>query len=338
MKKLLYILLFSILGIGIGSFVTWRKSVEQLQENSFVLDLLIKLGDKKPLHYVENIEASQVAMGKDLVMNGWTTRNEKKSKRISKYFVCTDCHNTVNEEEDLKNPTPEGRLKYVSKNNLPFLQGSPLYGVVNRKTWYNGDYVKKYGDWVIPARDTLENAIQLCAKVCSQGRELEQWEMNAMMHYLHTIGYQKKELGLTASEKNRLAQDTISNEAKKKIIESKYLNHSPATFLEITEQKDRAYGRDGNPENGKLIYDLSCKHCHGHENPATSLKIDDSKLTFKLFKSKLKKDSRFSLYNIVRKGTYADAGMRAYMPHYTAERMSDQQLEDLVSYIKQEAK
>lgn len=338
MRKFILTSLVLAFGLAICSFVNWKRNSNEFDKNDSILELLVKLGAKKPLHYLNEIDDSQVKLGKDLVLHGWTTRNGKKSKRISKYFVCTDCHNTKNEEKNLKNPSPEARLKYASENNLPFLQGSPLYGVVNRKTWYNGDYIKKYGDWVLPARDTLENAIQLCAKVCSQGRELEPWEMTAMMNYLHTLSYKKEHLSFNSQELQTLSTDSISNSNKIALIESKYLTYSPATFLDVKDQKDREYGEQGNPTNGKLVYDLSCKHCHGHENPATSLKIDDSKLTFKLFKSKLKKDSRFSLYNIVRKGTYADAGMRAYMPHYTAERMSEQQLEDLVSYIKQEAK
>ena len=43
------------------------------------------------------------------------------------------------------------------------------------------------------------------------------------------------------------------------------------------------------------------------------------------------------LYHIVRKGTYADKGWRPYMPHFTEQKMSDQQVEDLRVYIEQMA-
>jgi mono/diheme cytochrome c family protein len=44
-----------------------------------------------------------------------------------------------------------------------------------------------------------------------------------------------------------------------------------------------------------------------------------------------------SLYQIVRYGTYAKTGRKQYMPLYTKEKMSDEQLNDLVAYIKKTA-
>jgi mono/diheme cytochrome c family protein len=43
------------------------------------------------------------------------------------------------------------------------------------------------------------------------------------------------------------------------------------------------------------------------------------------------------LYQIVRYGTYAKTGRKQYMPLYTKEKMSDEQLNDLVAYIKKTA-
>ena len=47
----------------------------------------------------------------------------------------------------------------------------------------------------------------------------------------------------------------------------------------------------------------------------------------------LKKTSEMSVYEIVRRGTNPIAGYKPYMPHYTQEKLSNQQIEDLVAYI-----
>ena len=40
-----------------------------------------------------------------------------------------------------------------------------MYGTVNKVSWYNGDYFKKYGALVKPANQSLKEAIHLCATV-----------------------------------------------------------------------------------------------------------------------------------------------------------------------------
>jgi mono/diheme cytochrome c family protein len=57
-----------------------------------------------------------------------------------------------------------------------------------------------------------------------------------------------------------------------------------------------------------------------------------------MFWRNIKKYSDKSLYQIVRHGTYSKTGRKQYMPLYTEEKMSDEQLNDLVAYIKQLAK
>ncbi|MFT7029262.1 MAG: penicillin-binding protein-related factor A (putative recombinase) [Marinoscillum sp.] len=41
-----------------------------------------------------------------------------------------------------------------------------------------------------------------------------------------------------------------------------------------------------------------------------------------------------SIYQIIRKGTYAEYGHKEYMPHYTSEKMSDQQIEHLREFLE----
>ena len=65
--------------------------------------------------------------------------------------------------------------------------------------------------------------------------------------------------------------------------------------------------------------------------------LDDSKMTARKFTRNIARDKDWSLYEIVRHGTHGDLGHRQYMPLYTLDRMSHQQVEDLRSYLQQVA-
>ena len=116
-----------------------------------------------------------------------------------------------------------------------------------------------------------------------------------------------------------------------------YVQAYGATFLPTMPTDKRKYGEGGNPETGKKIYNKSCLHCHS-SGRVTNLKLDHSSLTGGMFWRNIKKYSDKSLYQIVRHGTYSMTGRKQYMPLYTEEKMSDEQLNDLVAYIKQLAK
>jgi Cytochrome C oxidase, cbb3-type, subunit III len=332
MKKCLLPTISLVIALISLSFVTWKQSF-LFDEHTRVNSLLSALGSDSKSHIIAKIDTQKARIGKELVYNGWANVDGKKSKVVSKYFVCTDCHNQVIEDEDLLNPIPETRLLKSVRDKIPFLQGTTFYGMVNRTSWYNEDYVKKYGDLVKPAHDTLENAVQLCAKVCSSGRYLSDWELEAIMHYLNTIDYKLSDLGLTQNEMLVLKDADINIEEKRKLILSKYKHYSSATFLDVVSKKEREYGIHGEPVNGRDIYVQSCMSCHNHEKDFTSLKLDTTQLSLKFLKTYITQNNNFSVYNIVRKGTTAEFAIREYMPHYTAERMSEEQLEDLVSYI-----
>ena len=100
--------------------------------------------------------------------------------------------------------------------------------------------------------------------------------------------------------------------------------------------EDRTKGYDVNPGNidiGKSIYELSCKHCHYKER-YSFFSLDDKKDTFKHLKQHISKYTRFSIYQVARWGTTPLNGKRAYMPFYTQEKMSNQQMEDLRAYLE----
>ncbi|MFN3918156.1 MAG: c-type cytochrome [Flavobacteriales bacterium] len=334
--------LFLILLIAFGFSAYNRHEIAlEINANSYLSDVLIALGDQKPLHHTESRRDAQlIQKGKEIIFTGQTTDSKgNKTKRQSKHFTCTHCHNTVKEDPNPEKPDPEARLTHAAKNNFPFLPGSTFYGMVNRVSWYNGDYLSKYGDLVKPARDTLKNAIHLCAVECSQGRALESWEMDAVLAYFYSIEFKLVDLSLTEKEIASLneAVKLKSNSETIAWLKQKYYVASPATFLDPIAKNERKAGVQGNAENGKYIYELSCMHCH-KLGGVTNFILDNEKITFRFLKSQFNTTYHFSIYDKVRKGTYALNGYKPYMPNYTLERMSHQQLEDLAAYITQQAK
>ena len=330
--------------LAIGTFLSFNSSNKNENIGApLVLDVLNSLGDSMPSHYVRELDLKKVKQGAELYNSGVTRDdNGKLTKRQSKYFVCTDCHNNQIEDPVLSNPNPEDRLKYALDKELPFLPGTTMYGAVNRTSWYNDDYLKKYGDLVRPANDTLENAIHLCCVECSQGRPLDDWEMDAMVQYYNSIGYTIADIGLSEEEGKRI-DDVLSNKKTEEykeliqLIKSKYSSKSSATFLNPIKKENRKLGEVGNAETGKNIYELSCLKCHA-QGRVTNYILDNQKITFNHLNRFLESHYSYSVYEISRKGTYAMPGYKPYMPNYTLERLSHQQLEDLVAYIKSEAK
>jgi mono/diheme cytochrome c family protein len=300
--------------------------------SSSVFSVLKAFGEKPQSHYIPVLDQEKVQMGEDLIKKGRTIRNGKKTKFISKFYKCTDCHNIVKEDPDLRYSDPEARLDYAVKQDIPFLQGTTLYGTVNRESWYNGDYYKKYGDLVVPARKSLRGALQLCAEVCSQGRRLEQWEEDVILSYLWTIDLKLEDLKLSKTDLKTInTADRTKNDSIIKFIKSRYLSYSPATFLEPNPSKNTAI--TGDPDLGEHIYTSSCLSCHGPNGTGEYLKLGKDKLSYKFLKRKTQNGKPFSLYNITRKGTYPIPGHKPYMPHYTKERLSEKQLEDLRAFI-----
>lgn len=316
-------------------FIPKENEKVEFSSKSSLTDVLITLGDKKPIHYTTESNPELIKQGLEIVTKGRTLKSDgKKSSLQSKYFTCIDCHNVMMEDPDLRKSDPEARLAHAAKNNIPFLSGTTFYGMVNREHWYNDDYQVKYGDLVKPAKDTLVNAIHLCTVECSQGRAFEEWELKAVMAYLYSIEYKLEDLKLTQEDYAKLNayQSGEKNEELIEWIKTFYLQYSPATFLDPLSEDKRGYGEKGNAENGKLIYEISCMQCHA-PGRVTNYTLDQNKIDLKHLKKNMKGHNHFSLYTITRKGTYALPGYRPYMPNYTLERLSHQQLEDLAAYI-----
>ncbi len=308
------------------------QSIPGWNNETPVFDVLESFGEKKPNHFVE-LTPEKIARGEDLVKLGRSKKpNGKKSPYISKYYTCTSCHNLQREDPDLAVIDQDARLNYAIKNKIPYLQGSTFWGIVNRETWYNDDYVLKYGDLVRKAEHSLSESVQLCAVVCSQGRMLEDWELESILAYMWSLQIKMGDLNLNDQEvKNMKSSDSEQNLA---LIKSKYLLKSPATFVNPPEDPLIGYELTGRPELGKAIFELGCQHCHRPEGESEVV-FRSNDLTLNWLENHLMDKGDKSIYQIIRKGTYAEYGHKEYMPHYTLEKMSHQQVEDLRAFVVQ---
>ena len=335
MKYIISLILIGIVALS----TTIDTGGPSYNEEDKVQDIVLQLGGEELPHKADrSMEGVSVKKGMELLTIGITTDSKnKKTKKQSAHFNCTSCHNMLLEDPDLSVSDPQARLDYAVKNGLPFLQGTTFYGIINRTTFYNGDYQKKYGDLVEPAKEDIREAIQICATVCAQGRTLEDWEVESILAYYEETGLKMKDLSLN-DEENQIINDALNESSNKSkalsIIESKYMKASPAHFVRPPD--NRAEGPTEivktDINNGKAIYEHSCLHCH--EDQRYSL--------FHLGKDQISKDfldkhfnkyNRYSTYQVVRWGTSPIPGKKSYMPNYTQERMSVQQLEDLKAYL-----
>lgn len=306
---------------------------ERINLDTSLAQTLFKLGEQKPSHYVENVSPEMIFRGEEIIKFGKTQGpNGHTTSYVSKYYKCTSCHNLQREDPDLSVVDQKARLDYAIANKIPYLQGSTFWGMVNRETWYNDDYVLKYGDLVREAEKSLEASIELCATVCSQGRSLEDWEMESILAYLWSLEIKLSDLNLSDTELAQL-EGKGSNKEKIELLKSKYLQKSPATFVDPPKDKQVGYNFEGDAELGKAIYDLGCQHCH-RPNGESEVILDNTDLSLNWLKRHITDNSQKSIYEIIRKGTYSEYGHQEYMPHYTLEKMSDQQLEHLRTYIE----
>ncbi len=294
-----------------------------------VWEVLKNLGEPSPNHLITILPPKASAeVGRKIVHFGST----KSVKQQSAHFVCTSCHNTEKEFADLRDTDPQKRLDYAVENGLPFLPGSPLYGVVNRNSFYNGDYEKKYGQLVVPARNNLREAIQLCAVECSQGRALKNWELESVLAYLWTLELKMEDLAIPAANYDKYTTRSKNSANLITEIKSYYHTDSPAHFVAPPEDRKAGYGMQGDPANGEHVYKLSCLHCH-EDQRYSFFDLNDGKLSRNLLGKHFPRYSYYSAYQFIRYGAPSHPGKSAYMPQFTSEKMSNQQVEDLRAYL-----
>ncbi len=308
-----------------------------------VSTILFALGEERPDHWREPDEALAKA-GEEIVHLGQTVDPDgAQTKRVAPAYECTDCHNTFLEDPDLRVSDPEARLDYAIEHDLPFLPGTTLYGIVDRTSWFNDDYVKKYGDLVAPANKSLVGATNLCSKECSQGRYLTDFEMDAVLTYFWTLGLRWGDLpedGISLALAETVAQrgDDGQKADVRAQIRGKFLSGSPATFGDTPAEYGKGaagYGTEGDPERGHEIYVRSCLHCHDKGGVVFLHKFADKKGSYKaLYRGSAHKGIE-SYYHVIRYGT--KPAFDKYMPLFPIEKMNDEQVEDLRAWIDQQA-
>ena len=329
-----FVIILSVIWVLQSALLPGRTVVPAIDDSALVQDVLHTLGEaQRGDNVARTVSGASVELGASLVLQGIGATD----RRQSKHFVCTSCHNVV-PEGPLDDP--EARLTYAAEKGLPFLPGTTLYGAVNRETYYNDDYEKKYGDLVRPARRDLRAAIQLCATECAQGRPLSEVEMESVVAYLQSIGLRLKDLDLTEQDQQHLdaaLTDKVNDGAVRKMLKSKFAPLSPAHFLTPPEDRKSGYGLQGDPQRGALVYELGCLHCHG-EKRYSFYELGQSPTFYRHLERHFPRYTRYSTYQVVRYGTSPIPGKKAYMPHYTQERMSNQQVEDLRAFLTAGAK
>lgn len=331
--------------VFLASFTIMQPEKEQffLSDDDELWGVYEKLGKIRFNAVKTSISGVSAEKGRDLIYKGYSTKRDGtgKTAQQSPYFKCTACHNNEKEFDDLSNVSSQKRLEYAEKHDLPFLQGSSFYGLINRKTFYNDDYQKKYGHVpIIKASNTdIRKAIQLCATQCAQGRALNDWEIESILAYYSTIGLKIKDLNLNPDEKKEIESAINENKNLHQAVhklEEKYLATSPAHFADHKEYTPITEAEKKDTEsfkNGALIYERSCLHCHEGKR-YSFFALDKSKFSFMNLLNRTKANKGGSIYKITRHGTYPLAGKKAYMPLYPIEKMSKNQLTDLKIYIE----
>ncbi len=329
-----YLFVFIIGGVFLAS--NWASKIK-IDGTSSIADIEEQLGfdnsSKKPKMDLPGVS---VENGRKIVHEGISNKaNGRKTRKQSKHFVCTSCHNTAIEDPDLTSYDPEARLDFVRKKGMPFLQGTTFYGAVNRTTYYNGDYYKKYGDLVEEARNDIRASIQLCAVECAQGRSLKDWEIESVLAYFWSLELKLTDINLTEEELKEISSSSSENDKKKslELIQSKYLQSAPVTFVPPPADRKRGSGLVGNAENGFKIYESSCLHCH-YQGKYSYLSLDTTPLSLKHMAKHIDRYSSHSMYQVIRWGVPSKGGRHSYMPQYPLEKMSEQQLADLRAYFE----
>ncbi len=339
MKQHLFILILVFCLSPLLANVALTETRDDWNNSIPVYQVLKALGDPMPAHYLPYRDNQAVKQGEEIVKYGVTTGPDGTSTPLqSRYFACTDCHNLRREDPNLEISNPENRLDYAIQNKLRFLPGTTFYGIVNRTTWYNGDYLKKYENSAAKANKNLVKAIQLCATQCAMGRKLDDWELKAVLEYFWSLELKLKDLHLSEADWKKIKLTPLRHNNKQGLIswlKGLYLQASPATFSKPLTHISGPDTYVPNLENGKAIYVLSCLSCH-QSSRTTSFILANSAVTYQLLNDHTDFGANFSVYNAIRNGIKASPG-KGYMPNFPLQRMSNNQMKDLRAFITYQA-
>jgi len=332
---MLVYLFFPLFYFILASFQTSQTDIDVSAMSLFEVQSI--LGNEQKMSRPTELGSAEI--GKSLVLKGFANMDGVNSKPVSKFFVCATCHNQVKEFQYPSMYSPEDRLSYAMSQDIPFLQGSSFYGIVNRTQFFNGDYEKKYGNEVdfSEARKNLRDAIQFCSKHMSRGRKLNEIEIESILKYFWTLDLKIKDLQLNSEELAQLQKSVDNGKSDvvlMQMLDRKYVKNFSATFLPIPSfSSEILNSKEINLDHGKFIFERACMHCHEKGN-YSFYHLDRSKMTFKHLEQAARSENYiFSMFYLVREGLEPRKGHQSHMPLFTAERMSPQQLNSLYAYV-----
>jgi mono/diheme cytochrome c family protein len=285
--------------------------------------------------------------GRELLVNGQVKSppyGAGPSAPLAKAYRCVHCHNLRREDEKLTEPDPEARARYVlaeepaeperrDGKTLSLTPGTTLWGAVNRGSYYNGTHSRyrglKLDDGARVDPTSLADAVKVCCRYSSGGRFPEGWELDSILTHLWDLEVRLRDLGL-AEAAERKVLDAVNGGRAGPLGEARGLLRR--SFLREAEAKktprpsraegDRVeYGKapfNGDARLGEFLYRSACAGCHaaGGVNDVSGAKLvaDDGKF-----------------HKLVWDGSEPDG---AYMPFFSAQRLSQQQAADIRAYLR----
>jgi len=317
----------------------------EITNETMVWKVMTSLG-KVNVNVLDKNRRSSKTKGQQLVTRGFTSSFKgNKTAPTSRKLFCVACHTIEKEHPNVGNTSAQSRLEYGDSMSIPFLPGAPFYGLVNRIAFFTNDYQQVFAhknrlDLQVGHRD-IRKAIQACNTVFAKGRTLDAWEIESILAYLWTLELKVGDLNIPDSILD-IAEEAIktnkNNARAVNLIRRYYQEVYPASLIAPIAVGERNLISPvlNSFTNGKRVYKQSCLHCHAGKRYA-NFKLDRSQRTFKFLKKHFDTPTRYSIYDAVRYSP-GSKGNKSNPPHYTAQRMSNQQLQDLRFYITQKAK
>ena len=294
----------------------------------------------------ERTWAEYSAWGKELFLRSRVAappEGPKPSKALSVHYTCTQCHNNCREDRVLTRQDPEDRVRFIAEakpGEAPFrLQpGTSLWGAANREAFYTDSYAVYHGLLVEGGRPmnpkSLEDATQVCCTYCSVGRLAEPWEIDALLAYQWDLEVTLGDLGFPADVEKSLAGTLTAPSGKpaadvaktRTLLRGMILLQAGDKYTappkNLTRERQGEYldkaAFKGDAARGQQVYRLACDHCHGAGKPSES---EGAELLMDLKK----------YHGFLAHGTHRTT--QPYMPMFTAERLSRQQIADVQTYL-----
>lgn len=318
----------------------------EITESTPVWDVMTKLG-KVNVNRLDPDKKGSAQKGQELVMQGFTTNLKgKRTPRTSPKKTCNACHTIQAEHPNPFVINPQSRLEYADSMGIPFLPGAPFQGIVNRVSFFNDDYqtIFTHEDRLLvkTGHRDIRKAIQACNKLYAEGRKLEYWELESILAFFWTMELKMGDLELPQEEITMIEQAIETNKDNARAVNTMrryYREIYPATLVEpipLAERKKISPVLNSF-SNGKRLYQRSCLHCHANKR-YSDYKLDKKQKTFAFLKKHFDEENSYhSIYAAMRYSP-GHKSEKCNAPHFTGERLSDQQIQDLRFFITQMAK